>query len=66
MTVADLVAHLREYPSDTPIVDGKGYDLRWSDIGTRAIDIWLGLADPDGDGYETPETGIAVSIGRRF
>ena len=65
MTTSDLIAHLSEYPADTPVVDGQGYDLKWSAITERPIDVWLGV-DIDSDGYETPETGIAVVIGRRF
>lgn len=64
MTTSELIAHLSEYPPDTPVVDGKGYDLKWSDISERNIDIWPNVLDANT--YESPEVGIAVSIGRRF
>ena len=63
MTTGELIQLLETYPHDTPIVDGKGYDLRWKDIGERTIDTIIGT---DEQGEPEYSIGKAVSIGRRF
>lgn len=64
MTVQELRDILNEYPADTPVIDGKGYEFRPTLIRPATVDVWEGILDEDGN--ETPTVGIAVSLGRRF
>lgn len=64
MTKAELIALLAEYPDDTPVFDGKGYDLKPSQIGERKYDVWSD--DKNSKGWETPAVGIGIAIGPRF
>lgn len=64
MTVGELRLILDCYDDDTPVLDGKGYDLPMTAVFPATVDIWSD--DKDSEGYETPTVGRAVSIGRRF
>ncbi len=65
LTVADLIAILSEYPPETPIFDGRGFDMRADLIRESKYDVWTD-APKDADGYETPGVGIGLAIGRKF
>ena len=64
MTVGELRAILDCYSDDTPVLDGKGYDLAFHNVNPTTVDVWEGILDEDGN--ETPTVGRALSIGRRF
>jgi hypothetical protein len=67
MTTTDLIALLAEYPEDTPVFDGRGFDLHASSVTEMAYDDWdHATRDPEDPAYEVPARGIGVSIGRRF
>lgn len=69
MTKAELVSILNDYPDDTPILTGRGYDLRRSSISEVKCDDWENATrsiDDDGHVYETPGVIVGVSIGPRF
>ncbi len=58
MTVGELRTILACYDDDTPVLDGKGYDLPMRAVFPATVDIWTEA--------DEPEVGRAVSIGRRF
>jgi hypothetical protein len=62
--VRELIDLLAEYPDETPVFDGKGYDLSGHVIRDMKYDIWG--VNPDEDGYEVPAVGIGVAIGPRL
>ncbi len=64
MTVGELRTILACYDDDTPVLDGKGYELPLHAVFPSTVDIWTD--EKDSEGYETPLVGVAVSIGRRF
>jgi len=64
LTTGDLIAMLQEYPTDTPVFDGRGYDLRASSVTEMKYDDWA-KSTPSEDG-EIPGVGVGVSIGRRY
>ncbi len=66
MTKRDLLEALASYPDDTPLFDGRGYDLKPSSISERPYDIWSPESEKDVDGYETPTVGVGISIGPRL
>lgn len=69
MTKQELIALLADYPDDTPIFDGRGYDLHATSIAERAYDDWehaTPYIGDDGAEYETPAIGRGISIGPRF
>lgn len=64
MTKADLIALLREYPDDTPVFDGRGFDLKPTSITPMKYDDWSNTEQtPDG---EIPATKVGISIGPRY
>lgn len=65
MTKADLLAILAEYPDDTVICDGKGYELHARQVTEIKLDDWANSTKTD-DGYEIPGVAIGISIGRKF
>lgn len=65
MTVGELKALLDEYADDTPVFDGRGFDLKAHNITEMPFDDWAASTIAD-DGYEYPGRGIGVSIGPRF
>jgi hypothetical protein len=65
MTKAELLAALAEYPDDTPVFDGRGYDLRLSSVTPMNYDDWS-QSTVDDEGWEVPAVGVGISIGRRF
>lgn len=65
LTAADLIAILAEYPPETPILDGKGYDFKRYDITERAYDDW-DHSTIDATDNLIPAVGRAIAIGPRF
>ncbi len=68
MTKAELVAFLSDFPDDTPILDGKHFDLQPHHLGETVYDDWQHSTSEviDGATYETPARGRAIRIGSRF
>ncbi len=66
LTVGALIALLSEYPADTPILTGKGYDLFPSAIQETTFDDWAHATPGDEPGYDIPAVGRALAIGPRF
>lgn len=65
MTVGELKALLAEYTDDTPVFDGRGFDLHASSVSEQKFDDWA-KSTRDDEGWEIPAVGVGVSIGRRF
>lgn len=69
VTTGDLIEFLQQFPPDTPVFDGRGFDLRWTSIDKRNYDDWdhtTTSKDEDGHVYETPGVAVGVSIGPKF
>ncbi len=64
MTVGELRAILDCYDDDTPVLDGKGYDLSAMHVFPTTVDVWTGVVDENDN--LIPEVGRALSIGPRF
>jgi hypothetical protein len=65
MTKHELIELLADSPDDTPVFDGKGYDLKPSSISSQKYDDWAN-STKDAEGWETPAVAIGISIGPRF
>lgn len=64
MTIAELRAILEDYPDDAPVFHGNGRTLHTHQVTPDTCEWYTGAKDADG--YETPETRIALHIGARF
>ena len=64
MTKQQLIALLADYPDETPVFDGKGFDLKAYHVTSRAYDDWDHSTKSD-EG-EIPGVGIGIAIGPRF
>jgi len=66
LTAADLIAILSEYPPETPIFDGKGFDMHAYLVREQTYDVWSDTPNLDAEGNETPGVGVGIAIGHKY